>query len=145
MVLSDSVSANERVTVQLHNALIISLFDATATLKRPPSPPPPPQSKPPPAKRRRTLLPFQGPDLPEDQRTIRSTRIKRWALSMGKRERERIKGLQTLPPTVDPPRPQAYMDEMARERGVELLPERGGKDLFSPPLESPSISSRSTW
>ncbi|PPQ65490.1 hypothetical protein CVT26_000130 [Gymnopilus dilepis] len=108
--------------VQTHNALIISLFDATATLKRPPTPPPPSHPKPPPAKRRRTLLPYQGPTVPDEERSIRSARLKRWALSMGKRERERLK---TVPVPADPPRPRKETDEIASERGLELLPERG--------------------
>ncbi|KJA25245.1 hypothetical protein HYPSUDRAFT_37728 [Hypholoma sublateritium FD-334 SS-4] len=111
--------------LQLHNALIISLFDATATLKRPPTPPPPTLPKPPPTKRRRTLLPYQGPEVPEDSRSIRSGRIKRWALSMGKRERDRLKMLQDAPAPLDPPRPRKEMDEIVNERGIELLPERG--------------------
>lgn len=117
-------------TVQLHNALIISLFDATATLKRPPSPPPLSNPKPPPTKRRRTLLPYQGPGVPDEQRAIRSLRLKRWALTMGKKERERLKVLQNASPIMEPPRPRRDMDEIASERGVELLPERGGMFVF---------------
>lgn len=106
--------------------MIISLFDATATLKRPPSPPPPSLPRPPPTKRRRTLLPYQGPNFFDEDRSIRSTRLKRWALTMGRKERERLKTLQNLPPVMDPPRPRRDMDEIACERGVELLAERGG-------------------
>ncbi|KAF4611051.1 hypothetical protein D9613_006828 [Agrocybe pediades] len=111
--------------LQIHNALIISLFDATATLKRPPTPPPPSLPKPPPLKRRRTLLPYQGPDVPDEQRAIRSGRIKKWALSVGKRERERLKALQGTPPPAGSSRPRKETDEIACERGVELLMERG--------------------
>ncbi|KAF8957463.1 transcriptional regulator of RNA polII, SAGA, subunit-domain-containing protein [Flammula alnicola] len=114
------------MSIQLHNALIISLFDATATLKRPPTPPPPTLPKPPPTKRRRTLLPFQGPHVPDEARALRSARIKRWTLAMGRRERERLKTLQAAaPPSADPPRPRKETDEIACERGVELLSERG--------------------
>lgn len=116
--------------VQLHNALIISLFDATATLKRPATPPPPTLPKPPPQKRRRTLLPYQGPGVPDDYRAIRSARMKRWALSMGKRERERLKNLQDPSAPLNPPRPRKETDEIANERGIELLPERGGPYLI---------------
>lgn len=112
--------------VQTHNALIISLFDATATLKRPPTPPPPPAPKTPARKRKRALLPYQGPNVPEDARSIRSMRMKRWALSMGRRERERIKALQPPSPPSEYQRPRRETDEIARERGIELLPERGG-------------------
>ncbi|KAF8636401.1 hypothetical protein AX17_003583 [Amanita inopinata Kibby_2008] len=111
--------------IQLHNALIISLFDATAVLKRPLTPPPPAAPKPPPRKRRRLLLPYQGPQTPEEARTLRSTRIKRWALLMGKRERDRILTLQNLQAFIEPPRPRAELDEIERERGVVLLSERG--------------------
>lgn len=96
-------------SVQVHNALIISLFDATAAYKRTAAaaaaasqpneaadtPPPVATFKPPPRKRRRTLLPYQGPGLPDDARTIRSKRLKRWILAMGKKERERLKALPT--------------------------------------------------
>lgn len=110
--------------VQLHNALIISLFDATAVHKRPPTPPQPTQPKQPPRKRRRTLLPYQGPGTPEDARTLRSARLKRWALTVGKRERERIHTLGSASPPSDLPKKDA--DETAQERGVILLSERGG-------------------
>jgi len=113
--------------LQLHNALIISLFDATATLKRPPTPPAT-HSKLPLTKRRRLLLPYQGPDLSDESRSIRSTRIKRWTLSMGRRERERLKGLhaqQSAPSAAEHLRPKTNTDEISTERGVELLNERG--------------------
>ncbi|KAF8957460.1 transcriptional regulator of RNA polII, SAGA, subunit-domain-containing protein [Flammula alnicola] len=104
--------------VQLHNALIISLFDATATLKRPPTPPPPALPKPPPTKRRRTLLPYQGPHVPDEARTLRSARIKRWTWPWADAS-------AAAPPSADPPRPRKETDEIACERGVELLSERG--------------------
>ncbi|EKM81885.1 hypothetical protein AGABI1DRAFT_54991 [Agaricus bisporus var. burnettii JB137-S8] len=107
--------------VQLHNALIISLFDATAVLRRPPTPPPPPAPKQPPTKRRRVLLPYQGPTTPDDARSFRSSRVKRWALTVGRKERDR---LRNVVPFQDP-QPKPDSDEIARERGVVLLPERG--------------------
>ncbi|KAF8638947.1 hypothetical protein AX16_010421 [Volvariella volvacea WC 439] len=111
--------------VQLHNALIISLFDATAVHKRPVTPPPPPAPKAPPRKRRRILLPYQGHGTPDSALTLRSSRLKRWTLAMGKRERERIQSLNSVLSPIDPPRPRPETDEIARERGVALLPERG--------------------
>ncbi|KAK0202927.1 transcriptional regulator of RNA polII, SAGA, subunit-domain-containing protein [Desarmillaria ectypa] len=102
--------------IQLHNALIISLFDARS-FKRPLTPPPD-LPKPPPRKRRRTL-PYQGPG---DDGSIRSGRLKRWTVSVGKHERDRIATLESLPP---PTGPLLDTDEIARERGVVLLPERG--------------------
>jgi hypothetical protein len=112
--------------VQLHNALIISLFDATAVLKRPQTPPPPPAPKAPPRKRRRILLPFQGSGIPDDTRTFKSARMKRWALAIGRKERERVRSLNTPTPQQDVPRVKRDCDEIVQERGVVLLPERGG-------------------
>ncbi|KAJ6598021.1 transcriptional regulator of RNA polII, SAGA, subunit-domain-containing protein [Mycena sp. CBHHK59/15] len=105
--------------VQLHNALIISLFDAT-THKRPPSPTALPRPKAPPRKRRR-VLPYQGPTDDLDALSLRSARLKRWALSVGKRERERLKAFQAAP--LDPR--ALRTDEISAERGVVLLHERG--------------------
>jgi hypothetical protein len=110
--------------IQLHNALIISLFDATAVLRRPPTPPPLPAPKQPPKKRRRVLLPYQGPATPDDARSFRSSRVKRWALAVGRKERDR---LHNVVPFQDP-QPNGDSDEIARERGIVLLPERGGME-----------------
>lgn len=111
---------NTNIVVQLHNSLIISLFDFSSH-RRPPTPPPD-VPKGPPRKRRRTL-PYQGPD-DNDDGTLRSSRLKRWTVSMGKRERERLKN---IPPTGERPRPRPDTDEIARERGLILLSERGGR------------------
>ena len=46
---------------------------------------------------------------------------------MGKRERERLK---TVPVPAEPPRPRKETDEIASERGLELLPERGGLSVL---------------
>lgn len=46
---------------------------------------------------------------------------------MGKRERERIRNLPSASSLLDPSKLRSYTDEIARERGVILLPERGGK------------------
>ncbi|KAF9005912.1 transcriptional regulator of RNA polII, SAGA, subunit-domain-containing protein [Cyathus striatus] len=125
-------SAKELLTtttlIQLHNALIISLFDATAVLKRPPTPPPPTLPKPPPRKRRRTLLPYQGPQTPEDAR---------WALSVGRRERERMHSFQASPAASDVRNP---MDEISSERGVVLLPEKGNPPGSRLPVNLHSVT-----
>lgn len=107
--------------VQLHNSLVISLFDITSHLK-PQSvvQPAAPTSKPPPRKRRR-VLPYTGSDA-ADPNTLRSARLKKWALSVGRRERERLRGLDNLALGIHRP----LSDEIAQERGVILLPERGG-------------------
>jgi hypothetical protein len=112
--------------VQLHNALIISLFDPS-THKVAAITPPPEVPKGPTRKRRR-LLPYQGED--EDLNSdLRSERLKQWVVGVGKRERERIRGLHTLALSTES-RPRPETDEIARERGVQLLPERGGAFLF---------------
>lgn len=101
--------------VQLHNALIISLFDATTYRQAPPSVLPPTSvNKQPQLKRRR---------VDDHNNTLRSVRLKRWTLGVGKRERDRIRTLELVsePPSWRPP-----TDEIASERGVVLLPERGG-------------------
>ena len=114
---------NASCTVQLHNSLVISLFDITSHLKpQPPAPPPPP--KPAPRKRRRTL-PYQSLD-GSDQNTLRSARLKKWTLSIGRRERERVKtyedGTQIIPRPL-----RGFQEEIAQERGVVLVSERGGE------------------
>ncbi|KAG1746671.1 transcriptional regulator of RNA polII, SAGA, subunit-domain-containing protein [Suillus paluster] len=119
--------------VQLHNSLIISLFDFTVH-RRPPTPPPD-VSKPPPRKRRRTL-PYQGPDDRDD--TLRSSRLKRWTVSLGRRERERIRTLQSMP--TERPRPRKETDEIVRDRGVMLLTERGDPPGSRLPLHLASVS-----
>ncbi|KAH7909077.1 transcriptional regulator of RNA polII, SAGA, subunit-domain-containing protein [Hygrophoropsis aurantiaca] len=119
--------------VQLHNSLIISLFDFTAH-RRPPTPPPE-VPKPPPRKRRRTL-PYQGPDDTDD--TLRSTRLKRWTVGVGKRERDRIRSLASV--TSERPRPRRETDEIAQERGVILLSERGDPPGSRLPLHLASVS-----
>ncbi|KAG2344048.1 hypothetical protein BDR05DRAFT_962334 [Suillus weaverae] len=119
--------------VQLHNSLIISLFDFTVHRRLPT--PPPDVSKPPPRKRRRTL-PYQGPDDNDD--TLRSSRLKRWTVSLGKRERDRIRTLQSAP--TERPRPRKDTDEIARDRGVLLLGERGDTPGSRLPLHLASVS-----
>ncbi|TFY78814.1 hypothetical protein EWM64_g5197 [Hericium alpestre] len=115
--------------VQLHNALIISIFDPSAHLAV--RSPPPDDAKAPPRKRRR-LLPYQGPD-PNEPTSLRSNRLKKWTVGVGRRERERIKHLQPMALSADrQPRPD--VDEIASERGVQLLPERG-----DPPGSRPAL------
>ncbi|KAJ7915520.1 transcriptional regulator of RNA polII, SAGA, subunit-domain-containing protein [Mycena leptocephala] len=104
--------------VQLHNALIISLFDATSH-KRPPSPTAVPRPKPP-ARKRRRVLPYQGPAEDLDALSLRSARLKRWALSMGKRERERSEIVSGCSLDARP----LLSDDISAERGVALLSER---------------------
>ncbi|KAK7466488.1 hypothetical protein VKT23_005210 [Stygiomarasmius scandens] len=123
--------------IQLHNALIISLFDARSH-KRPITPPPE-LPKPPPRKRRRTL-PYQGPDTSDEDLTLRSSRLKRWTVSLGKHERERIRTLQDAPPPVEPPRPRVETDEIMRERGVLLLRERGEPPGSRLPVQLASVT-----
>jgi hypothetical protein len=106
--------------VQLHNALIISIFDPSTHLVALTPPPDPPKG--PPRKRRR-LLPYQGSD-PDEPLTLRSSRLKRWVVGIGRRERDRIRNLKPVALSVKrSPRPE--VDEIANERGVRLLQERG--------------------
>ncbi|KAF5351506.1 hypothetical protein D9758_007174 [Tetrapyrgos nigripes] len=123
--------------IQLHNALIISLFDARSH-KRPLTPPPD-LPKPLPRKRRRTL-PYQGPDTSDEDLTLRSSRLKRWTVSLGKHERDRIRSVQEVPPPIDPPRPRVDADEIARERGVLLLRERGELPGSRLPVQLASVT-----
>ncbi|KAI0352365.1 hypothetical protein OH77DRAFT_1409403 [Trametes cingulata] len=121
--------------VQLHNTLIVSLFDTSAHLA--PPTPPPDVPKPPPRKRRRTL-PYQGPDASDDG-TLRSTRLKKWTVGLGRRERERIRALEAVALT-EPLVPKPYTDEIAAERGVVLLRERGESPGSRLPLHLASVT-----
>ncbi|KAL1697042.1 transcriptional regulator of RNA polII, SAGA, subunit-domain-containing protein [Schizophyllum commune] len=124
--------------IQLHNSLVISLFDAIAYKQRPPSPSRD-APKPPPRKRRR-VLPYQGPDTPDEDLTYRSARLKKWALGIGQQERARLRELPSLPPALDPPRPRPDTDEIARERGVIRLLERGDPPGSRLPVNLASMS-----
>jgi hypothetical protein len=60
--------------------------------------------------------------------TLRSSRLKRWVVGIGRRERDRIRNLKPVALTAKrKPRPE--VDDIANERGVQLLPERGGVHL----------------
>ncbi|KAH9995367.1 transcriptional regulator of RNA polII, SAGA, subunit-domain-containing protein [Russula compacta] len=107
--------------VQLHNALIISIFDPSTHLVAALTPPPDVPKGPP--RKRRRLLPYQGPD-PDEPITLRSSRLKRWVVGIGRRERDRIRNLKPVAlSSKRKSRPE--VDEIANERGVQLLPERG--------------------
>ncbi|KAI0048116.1 hypothetical protein FA95DRAFT_1491478 [Auriscalpium vulgare] len=116
--------------VQLHNALIISIFDPSA--HRAALTPPPDAPKGPPRKKRR-LLPYQGPD-PDEPVTLRSTRLKQWTMGIGRRERERVRNFRPAALSERKLQPRLDQDEISRERGVQLLPERG-----DPPGSRPAI------
>ena len=58
--------------------------------------------------------------------TLRSERLKNWSVGVGPRERERIRALGAVA-TNEPSQPRAHVDEIAAERGVRLLDERGGE------------------
>ncbi|KZT27821.1 hypothetical protein NEOLEDRAFT_63760 [Neolentinus lepideus HHB14362 ss-1] len=120
--------------VQLHNALIISLFDTTTHGQTPPTPPPE-VPKAPPRKRRRTL-PYQGPDSAD---TLRSSRLKKWTIGLGRRERERLHSLESVALSSER-RPRREKDEIAKERGVILLPERGEPPGSRLPLHLASVT-----
>lgn len=115
--------------MQLHNALIVSIFDPSTHLVAALTPPPDVPKGPP--RKRRRLLPYQGPD-PDEPYTLRSSRLKRWAVGIGRRERDRIRNLKPVAlSSKRVPRPE--VDEIANERGVKLLSERGGKCFVNSP------------
>ena len=119
--------SNHSIVVQLHNSLIVSIFDPSTHLVAALTPPPDVPKGPP--RKRRRLLPYQGPD-PDEPITLRSSRLKRWAVGIGRRERDRIRNLKPVAlSTKRPPRPE--VDEIANERGVRLLSERGGPCVSS--------------
>ncbi|KAH9839856.1 transcriptional regulator of RNA polII, SAGA, subunit-domain-containing protein [Rhodofomes roseus] len=121
--------------LQLHNSLIVSLFDTSAHLAPPTPPPDLPKL---PARKRRRTLPYQGADS-NDTGTLRSDRLKRWTVGMGRRERERVRQFKHLAVPLES-RPQPFKDEIAAERGVQLLPERGEPAGSRLPLQLASIS-----
>ena len=114
--------------VQLHNSFIVSLLDPSAHLA--PPTPPPDAPKPPPRKRRRTL-PYQGED-DTDAVTLRSDRLKRWTIGMGKRERDRLRSLDAVALSTER-QPRKERDEIAADRGVVVLHERGGMSVAHTP------------
>lgn len=81
------------------------------------------------------MLPYQGVDGVDDQSTLRSPRLKRWIVGMGRKERERLRafekyrlegevnGLNGSRPTLLHFYPQ---QEISSERGVVLVPEGKG-------------------
>ncbi|PBK60458.1 hypothetical protein ARMSODRAFT_1090311 [Armillaria solidipes] len=86
--------------IQLHNALIISPLRCTQLQ----------------AASDASAGPAQAPTTEEEED------VTRWTVSVGKHERDRIAALESVPPTTGP---RLDTDEIARERGVVLLPERG--------------------
>ncbi|KAF8498647.1 transcriptional regulator of RNA polII, SAGA, subunit-domain-containing protein [Russula emetica] len=113
--------------VQLHNALIVSIFDPSTHLVAALTPPPDVPKGPP--RKRRRLLPYQGPD-PDEPITLRSSRLKRWAVGIGRRERDRIRNLKPVAlSSKRVPRPE--VDEIANERGMRLPSERGAQSFLA--------------
>ncbi|TDL23800.1 hypothetical protein BD410DRAFT_787080 [Rickenella mellea] len=121
-LIRDSVDTPE--LVQLHNALIISVLGSSSHHTPPTPPPDAPGGKGKSSRKRRRTLPYQGAG-EDDDGTLLSSRLKRWTVGMGRRERERIKALQSMTEGLEKRRRQDT-DEIAMERGVVLLPE--GRD-----------------
>ncbi|KAI0343245.1 hypothetical protein BDW22DRAFT_1407141 [Trametopsis cervina] len=117
--IKECLGRDNITAITLHNSLIVSLLDPSAHLA---PPTPPPDAPPPPPRKRRRTLPYQGEN--DDSYTLRSTRLKRWTIGMGKKERDRVRGLETVALTTER-RPRKERDEVAAERGVVLLQERG--------------------
>ena len=127
--------------MQLHNALIISIFDPSTHLVAALTPPPDVPKGPP--RKRRRLLPYQGPD-PDEPITLRSSRLKRWVVGIGRRERDRIRNLKPVAlSSKRKSRPE--VDEIANERGVQLLPERGGACILLSSKRCVSCPRRTPW
>ena len=61
-----------------------------------------------------------------EQTTLRSERLKKWTVGLGKRERDRVRALEQVALN-EAQYPRPYTDEIAAERGVQLLPERTGE------------------
>jgi hypothetical protein len=116
--------------LQLHNALVISLFDASSH-QRPRSPPPGSPTRH--QKKRRRIWPYQGPGENEGPR---SSRLKRWVVGVGKKERDRTRSLPAAPPVL----PTLDRGEIARERAVIVLPERGDPPGSRLPLTLSTMS-----
>ena len=111
--------------VQLHNSLIIAILGSSLHHAPPTPPPDAPGKGKHPKKRKRTAL--YGPDgADDDAGAARSARLKRWAVNIGKKERERVKAFETASSSVER-RLRKEVDEIARERGVVLLPEGRGE------------------
>lgn len=72
--------------------------------------------------------------------TLRSNRLKRWTVSLGRRERDRIRSLPLQSSALEHPRPRKDTDEIARDRGVVLLLERGGRCSMQCNLRVPFLS-----
>ncbi|KAI0072699.1 hypothetical protein K474DRAFT_1628620 [Panus rudis PR-1116 ss-1] len=133
--IKECLGRDNQALIQLHNSLIVSLFDTSAHLA--PPTPPPDAPKQPPRKRRRTL-PYQDAD-DSDMTSLRSSRLKQWTIGMGRRERERIRGLESLALSTERV-PRKEKDEIAAERGVQLLPERGEPPGSRLPLHLASVT-----
>lgn len=56
---------------------------------------------------------------------LRSERLKKWTVGLGRHERDRIRALEAVASN-EAPQPKPYTDEIVAERGVQLLLERGG-------------------
>lgn len=131
--------------LQLHNSLVVSLFDFSAHHVRQRektkafSPAIDEEvGKPVVFKKRRRALPYQGDASDaddEDDGLFRTKRLKRWVVSLGKRERDRIISLPR-PPT-NKTRPDA---EINRERSVLSIPERGMPAGARMPIVLSSVS-----
>jgi hypothetical protein len=116
--------------LQLHNALVISLFDASSH-QRPRSPPPGSPTRH--QRKRLRIWPYQGPGENEGPR---SSRLKRWVVGVGRKERDRTRSLQNAPSV------SARLDrgEIARERAIVVLPERSEPSGSRLPLTLSTMS-----
>ncbi|KIP10044.1 hypothetical protein PHLGIDRAFT_125872 [Phlebiopsis gigantea 11061_1 CR5-6] len=118
--IKDCLGKDNIPLLQLHNSFIVSLLDPSAHLAPPTPPPDAPKS---PSRKRRRTLPYQGED-DADAVSLRSERLKRWTIGMGKRERDRLRSLDAVALSTERS-PRKDRDEIAADRGVVVLHERG--------------------
>ena len=118
--------------MQLHNQLIMSILGSSSH-HTPLTPPPDAPGKVKPTRKRRRALPYQSVD-PNDPSSLRSSRLKKWTVGIGRAERERVKSLAETA-SRRKVEPRREVDEIVRERGVALVPE-GKECLVSRSLEA---------
>jgi hypothetical protein len=94
----------------------------------PPTPPPDAPGKP--LRKRRRTHRYVG-EADTDSSLMRFPRLKRWVIGMGRKERERVKALETAASSVENcPKPRLDVNEIAADRGVQLIPEGKGMSSF---------------
>ncbi|KLO11612.1 hypothetical protein SCHPADRAFT_921686 [Schizopora paradoxa] len=129
--------------VQLHNSFIISIIGSSLHHAPPTPPPEAPGTSKPPRKRRQTIQGkalVNGDDSTEhEDGSLRSVRLKRWTVGVGKKERERIRNMEKSIPDKDR-KPLSLRDEINQERGLALPLEAGAPPGSFPPVQLASTT-----